>query len=157
MKAMSEQEVYDFRTKATIKVFGNDIPRPVRTFEEASFPAYVLERLLQEGFTAPTPIQSQGWPMALQGRDMVGVAETGSGKTLSFLLPAVVHINAQPYLKPGDGPIVLVLAPTRELAIQIQEEASKFGHSSRIKSTCVYGGVPRGPQIRDLRNGDMVR
>lgn len=77
---------------------GANVPKPVTSFDEASFPAYVLAELLKAGFKAPTPIQSQGWPMALQGRDMIGLAQTGSGKTLSFLLPAVVHINAQPYL-----------------------------------------------------------
>ena len=91
--------------------------------------------------------------MALSGRDMVGVAETGSGKTLAFLMPAIVHINAQPLLNRGDGPIVLVLAPTRELANQIMTECGKFGHSSRIKYTCVYGGVPKGDQARQLRDG----
>ena len=59
---------------------------------------YVLAEVKRAGFTQPTPIQSQGWPMALLGRDLVGLAETGSGKTLSYLLPAVVHINAQPFL-----------------------------------------------------------
>ena len=59
---------------------------------------YVLVEVNKAGFSAPTPIQSQGWPMALLGRDLVGLAETGSGKTLAYLLPAVVHINAQPYL-----------------------------------------------------------
>lgn len=59
---------------------------------------YVLAEVMKAGFTAPTPIQAQGWPMALLGRDLVGLAETGSGKTLAYLLPAVVHINAQPYL-----------------------------------------------------------
>ena len=91
--------------------------------------------------------------MALSGRDMVGIAQTGSGKTLSFLLPAIVHINAQPYLERGDGPIVLVLAPTRELAVQIQQEADKFGSTSGIKHTCVYGGVPKSGQIRMLNAG----
>lgn len=91
--------------------------------------------------------------MALSGRDMVGIAATGSGKTLAYLLPAIVHINAQDYLKPGDGPIVLVLAPTRELAVQIKEEADRFGRSSRIKNTCLYGGTPKGPQARDLDRG----
>lgn len=91
--------------------------------------------------------------MALSGRDVIGIAATGSGKTLSFLLPAVVHINAQPLLKPGDGPIVLVIAPTRELACQIRDEANRFGSSSKIKNTCVYGGAPKRPQIRDLQNG----
>jgi hypothetical protein len=108
----------------------------------------VLAEVMKAGFTEPTPIQAQGWPMALMGRDLVGLAETGSGKTLAYMLPAVVHINAQPYLERGDGPIVLILAPTRELAVQIEEECHKFGSSSRIKHTCVYGGAPRGPQVR---------
>lgn len=73
------------------------------------------------GYDFPTPIQSQGWPIALSGRDMVGIAQTGSGKTLAYILPAIVHINNQPRLNPGEGPIVLVLAPTRELAQQIQQ------------------------------------
>jgi ATP-dependent RNA helicase DDX5/DBP2 len=72
---------------------------------------------------------------------------------LGYTLPAIIHINAQPLLKPGDGPIVLILAPTRELAIQIQAECSKFGSSSRIRNTCLYGGVPKGPQIRELSRG----
>jgi len=98
-----------------------------------------LSEINQLGFKTPTPIQAQGWPMALSGRDLVGIAETGSGKTMAYVLPAIVHINAQPLLEPGDGPIVLILAPTRELALQIQEECKKFGKSSRIRSTCIYG------------------
>lgn len=117
------------------------------------FADYILSELLAQNFAKPTSIQSQGWPVALKGRDLIGLAETGSGKTLSFLLPAIVHINAQPFLERGDGPIVLVLAPTRELAVQIQNECSKFGTSSKINNTCVYGGVPKGPQIRDLQKG----
>ena len=78
------------------------------------------------------------------------------GKTLSYLLPAIVHINAQPYLEPGDGPIVLVLAPTRELAVQIQQECARFGVSSRIKSTCIYGGAPKGPQVRSNLGSDSL-
>ncbi|XP_061374606.1 DEAD-box ATP-dependent RNA helicase 20-like [Gastrolobium bilobum] len=91
--------------------------------------------------------------MALKGHDLIGIAETGSGKTLAYLLPSIVHVNAQPILDPGDGPIVLVLAPTRELAVLIQQEATKFGSSSKIKSTCICGGVPKGPQVHDLQKG----
>jgi len=116
-------------------------------------PEYVLSEVIKQGFDTPTPIQSQGWPMALKGKNMVGVSATGSGKTLAFLLPAMIHINAQQYLKPGEGPIVLVLAPTRELAVQIKEECDKFGASSDIKNTVVYGGVPKSKQVRDLRMG----
>uniref|UniRef100_A0A7N8YBN3 RNA helicase n=1 Tax=Mastacembelus armatus TaxID=205130 RepID=A0A7N8YBN3_9TELE len=114
---------------------------------------YVMDVLMQQNFKEPTAIQAQGFPLALSGRDMVGIAQTGSGKTLSYLLPAIVHINHQPYLERGDGPICLVLAPTRELAQQVQQVAYDYGKSSRIKSTCVYGGAPKGPQIRDLERG----
>lgn len=59
---------------------------------------YVMQEIVKAGFTEPTPIQAQGWPMALKGRDLIGIAETGSGKTLAYLLPAIVHVNAQPFL-----------------------------------------------------------
>ena len=94
--------------------------------------------------------------MASSGRDLVAISATGSGKTIAFALPAMIHINAQPLLQPGDGPIALILAPTRELAVQIQEECTKFGASSRIRNTCVYGGVPKGQQIRDLQRGAEI-
>lgn len=152
----SQRDVDDFRKSHEMSVHGKDVPRPVETFDEAGFPQYVLSEVKAQGFPKPTAIQSQGWPMALSGRDVVGIAETGSGKTLTYCLPAIVHINAQPLLAPGDGPIVLVLAPTRELAVQIQAEITKFGKSSRIRNTCVYGGVPKGPQIRDLSRGVEV-
>ncbi|KAH7140727.1 ATP-dependent RNA helicase dbp-2 [Dactylonectria macrodidyma] len=152
----SDAEVDAFRQKHQMAITGSGVPKPVETFDEAGFPRYVMDEVKAQGFPAPTAIQSQGWPMALSGRDVVGIAETGSGKTLTYCLPAIVHINAQPLLAPGDGPIVLVLAPTRELAVQIQQEITKFGRSSRIRNTCVYGGVPKGPQIRDLSRGVEV-
>ncbi|KAK5994561.1 ATP-dependent RNA helicase DBP2 [Cladobotryum mycophilum] len=154
--ARSPAEVDTFRNKHKMTIAGLNVPKPVETFDEAGFPRYVMDEVKAQGFPAPTAIQSQGWPMALSGRDVVGIAETGSGKTLTYCLPAIVHINAQPLLAPGDGPIVLILAPTRELAVQIQQEISKFGRSSRIRNTCVYGGVPKGPQIRDLSRGVEV-
>lgn len=154
--ARSQAEVDEFRKKAQITIQGRDVPKPVETFDEAGFPNYVMSEVKAQGFDKPTPIQSQGWPMSLSGRDVVGVSATGSGKTLTYTLPAIVHINAQPLLAQGDGPIVLILAPTRELAVQIQEEVSKFGKSSRIRNTCVYGGVPKGGQIRDLSRGVEV-
>ena len=156
VSARDEREVAEFRRLKEITVQGNNVPRPVQTFDEAGFPKYVMDEVKAQGFSAPTAIQSQGWPMALSGRDVVGIAETGSGKTLTYCLPGIVHINAQPLLAPGDGPIVLVLAPTRELAVQIQQEMTKFGKSSRIRNTCVYGGVPKGGQIRDLAKGVEV-
>lgn len=156
--ARSHEKIDEYRKQFEIKVFGNSrgissINRPVETFNEANFPTYILKELSAAGFQKPTPIQSQGWPMAMSGQDVIGVARTGSGKTLAFLLPAIVHINAQPLLKPKDGPIVLILAPTRELACQIKGEADKFGYTSSIKNTCVYGGAPKYDQARILRSG----
>ena len=154
--ARSEREIAEFRREKEIQVFGNNVAKPVTNFEEMNFPSYILAEIKRAGFTAPSPIQCQSWPMALSGRDLVAVSATGSGKTISFALPAMIHINAQPLLAPGDGPIVLILAPTRELAVQIQEECTKFGSSSRIRNTCVYGGVPKGGQIRDLQRGSEI-
>ncbi|VAH73295.1 unnamed protein product [Triticum turgidum subsp. durum] len=152
---MTAEEVEAYRRRREITVEGNDVPKPVRDFRDVGFPEYVLQEITKAGFTEPTPIQSQGWPMALKGRDLIGIAETGSGKTLAYLLPAIVHVNAQPILAPGDGPIVLVLAPTRELAVQIQQETTKFGASSKIKSTCIYGGVP-GVEIIIATPGRLI-
>jgi ATP-dependent RNA helicase DDX5/DBP2 len=151
---ITDEEVQKIREVNGISVLtGDEIPKPITTFEQGSFPQYLLDQIVAAGFTAPTPIQMQGWPIAMKGRDMVGIADTGSGKTLAFICPAIVHINAQPYLEVNDGPIVLILAPTRELAVQIKVECDRFGKSSRIKNTCVYGGVARSPQIRDLEAG----
>ncbi|XP_041673088.1 probable ATP-dependent RNA helicase DDX17 [Cheilinus undulatus] len=153
VQRMGQYDLEDYRRKKEITVRGSGCPKPIISFHQAQFPQYVMDVLVQQNFKEPTPIQAQGFPLALSGRDMVGIAQTGSGKTLSYLLPAIVHINHQPYLERGDGPICLVLAPTRELAQQVQQVAYDYGKSSRIKSTCVYGGAPKGPQIRDLERG----
>ncbi|KAL6431226.1 hypothetical protein ACFW04_007135 [Cataglyphis niger] len=145
--------VEQYRVEKEITLRGKNIPNPVFNFEEAGFPDYVLKEIKRQGFSEPTSIQAQGWPIALSGRDMVGIASTGSGKTLSYILPAIVHINSQPKLSRKDGPIALVLAPTRELAQQIQQVADDFGHSSGIRNTCLYGGAPKGAQARDLDGG----
>jgi ATP-dependent RNA helicase DDX5/DBP2 len=91
----TDVEIRSFLDQVHITVKGSNVPRPVQTFKEANFPRYIMDTLLTcENFVSPTPIQSQGWPVALSGRDMIGIAETGSGKTLSFLLPGLVHVNA---------------------------------------------------------------
>ena len=160
--ARSEAEIQEYLRRHEINLSGRDIPRPVFTFLEGSFPPYVNDILAAERdhtgklWGGPSPIQAQGWPVALSGRDCVCVAQTGSGKTLAYLLPAIVHINAQPLLRPGDGPIVLVLAPTRELAVQIEEIAHKYGKSSQVKNVCLYGGAPKREQAMALRQGVEV-
>ena len=146
-------EEYRFQKEISIVRGAHKCPNPITNFDEGGIPDYVMREIQRKNFSAPTPIQAQGWAIALAGLDLVGIAMTGSGKTLAYLLPAIIHINHQPYLERGDGPIALVLAPTRELAQQIQEVANEFGRSSKIKNTCVFGGAPKGPQMRDLENG----
>lgn len=151
----SSRDVESYRHEKEITVIrGQSVcPNPITSFDVAGLPDYVQKEIVKQKFSAPTPIQAQGWPIALSGFNMVGIAQTGSGKTLGYLLPGIIHVNHQPYLERGDGPIVLVLAPTRELAQQIQEVAQEFGRTSRIKNTCVFGGAPKGPQLRDLEHG----
>lgn len=131
------------------------IPNPVTTFEEASFPIW-LQQSMDRYFEDPTPIQIQGWPIALQGRDLVGIAETGSGKTLAYLAPMMVHIVAQAPVVIGEGPVGIVLAPTRELAIQINRVAEEFSGASNLKCTCVYGGVPVRDQAWALQEKNDI-
>ncbi|KAK4744568.1 hypothetical protein SAY87_010880 [Trapa incisa] len=135
---------------------GDNIPSPFMTFEATGFPPEILREIYSAGFTAPTPIQAQTWPIALQSRDIVAIAKTGSGKTLGYLMPAFMLVRMR-HTNPQNGPAVLVLSPTRELATQIQDEAIKFGQSSRISCTCLYGGAPKGPQLKELdRGADIV-
>ncbi|KAK9502593.1 hypothetical protein O3M35_011338 [Rhynocoris fuscipes] len=145
-------EVDKYRESKDILVKGA-ADNPIQYFEEANFPDYVMNTIKKAGFDFPTSIQAQGWPIALSGKNMVGIAQTGSGKTLAYMLPAIVHIKHQPRISRGDGPIALVLAPTRELAQQIQQVAREFGAPCNQRSTCIFGGAPKGPQARDLERG----
>jgi ATP-dependent RNA helicase DDX5/DBP2 len=161
--ARSEAEVKRIRDELGLTIYGYNVPKPVLTFAESSFPEYILRTLTDAKFVKPTPIQSQGtnylgWPLALSGKDMIGIAQTGSGKTLAFILPAIIHINDQEKLRVSpkqrdDGPIALVLSPTRELAMQTSAECNRFGRPCHIYNSCVYGGVPKIYQQRELEKG----
>ena len=154
--ALSPEEVAAMREKLSVRVIGDGCPNPVSTFVQASFPQYIIDALAAAAFQSPTPIQQQAWPVAMRGLDMTGLAETGSGKTLAYLLPALVHVNAQPISQPGDGPLALVLAPTRELAVQIHEESVRFGHPCGVRTACIVGGMPKNPQIQALRKAPEI-
>jgi len=148
----SEIESKRFLNEKEITVRGN-CPKPISSFEESGLPRYILNSIKNLGFDSPTPIQCQSWPIVLSGRDMIGIAATGSGKTLAFLIPSIIHINAQEPLSRGDSPIALVIAPTRELATQIQNQIPGIAASSKITYTTVYGGVPKYHQTEHLRRG----
>ncbi|XP_058057456.1 uncharacterized protein LOC131208658 [Anopheles bellator] len=153
---MSEGEIAGYLNKHQITLKGREVPRPSMDFEDGGLPSYIMEELKRQGFSKPTAIQAQGMPIALSGRDMVGIAQTGSGKTLAYVVPSLVHIQHQTSIRRGDGPIALILAPTRELAQQIQQVATDFGSRVSANNTCVFGGAPKGPQIRDLERGAEI-
>ena len=148
-------ELAAFRTENSITTAG-DCPAPFLSFAECDWiPPGPAAACKEAGYEKPSSIQAFSWKAGLEGRDVVGVAKTGSGKTLGFLMPCFVHILAT-RKNARNGPTALVLAPTRELANQIHIEAAKFGRTSGILATCVYGGAPKGMQLREIRQGVQI-
>ncbi|ELP83419.1 DEAD box ATP-dependent RNA helicase, putative, partial [Entamoeba invadens IP1] len=130
-----------------VTVKGDETPKVIFSFDDVKFPDFVKNVFAEQKFTNPTPIQAVGWPIVLGGTDVVGVAETGSGKTISYLLPGIVHLLNKPLAQSREGPTVLILAPTRELVSQIEDEARKFTKGSGIKIASVFGGAPSRMQM----------
>lgn len=163
---MTEEEAGQFRMEnkniVVSKTFAKEdepaeiMPKPTTKFEHAfeKFPDLMSE-ITKAGFEKPSPIQSQMWPILLSGNDCIGIAQTGTGKTLAFLLPAMIHTDGQPHprgVEARGGPNVLVLAPTRELAIQIEKEVAKYQFRG-IRAVCLYGGNDRKKQIEVVESG----
>ncbi|KAF8821569.1 hypothetical protein IE077_000244 [Cardiosporidium cionae] len=141
---MKEVETVRENNNITIITKGktDTIFHPIPQFDIGIFPSYIQKYAAENGYISPTPIQMQAWPVLLSGYDLLGIAETGSGKTLAFLFPAFVHVMKQPLLRPGDGPICLIVTPTRELAIQIRDitsALSKLRSSRSDDSIRVFG------------------
>ncbi|NXN92968.1 DDX43 helicase, partial [Rhinopomastus cyanomelas] len=163
--SMSEEEVELWR-KENNNIICDDlkegekryIPNPVCGFEDAfgNYPD-IMTNIRKAGFQKPTPIQSQAWPIILQGMDLIAIAQTGTGKTLAYLMPGFIHLTSQPISREQrEGPGMLVLAPTRELALQVEAECSKYTYKG-IKSICIYGGGDRRGQIKLVTKGvDVV-
>ncbi|MFA7307238.1 MAG: DEAD/DEAH box helicase [Hyphomicrobium sp.] len=128
----------------------------VQTFEEFGFAEPLSRALTQCGYVTPTPIQVQALPPQLAGRDLLGMAETGSGKTATFLLPILQKIAAESIEPASKQVLALILAPTRELAIQIDQEVASLSRNMRINRAVVLGGVSKGPQINALKRGVHV-
>ncbi|CAL1128535.1 unnamed protein product [Cladocopium goreaui] len=126
------------------------LPEAWRSWQQVTFPPRVRAPLVSAGFPAPTPIQQHSWPILSGGRDLIGIAKTGSGKTLAFLMPIFAQLLESRADLRGP-PAALVLAPTRELAVQIESEAKRFGETAGMRAACLYGGAPKGPQLAELR------
>ncbi|XP_020600699.1 probable ATP-dependent RNA helicase DDX46 [Orbicella faveolata] len=154
---MTPEEVDELRGKLeNIRVRGKDCPKPVKTWAQTGVSLKILDVLKKNGYEKPTPIQAQAIPTIMSGRDMIGIAKTGSGKTLAFLLPMYRHVLDQPDLDREDGPIGIIMTPTRELALQIYRECKKFCKPLNLRVVCVYGGTGISEQIAELKRGAEI-
>jgi ATP-dependent RNA helicase RhlE len=126
---------------------------PLTQFKDLGLAKPLLTALAEEGYTAPTPIQALAIPTVLEGRDLLGIAQTGTGKTAAFALPILHRLAADPKPAPRRGCRVLVLSPTRELASQIAESFRAYGRHMGLSVAVVFGGVKYGPQVRALAGG----
>ncbi|ETN36424.1 uncharacterized protein HMPREF1541_08701 [Cyphellophora europaea CBS 101466] len=157
MSDMTEEEVASLRMELdNIKVRGVDVPKPVQKWAQCGLGVQVLDVIKNLGYDAPTSIQSQAIPAIMSGRDIIGVAKTGSGKTVAFLLPMFRHIKDQRPLESLDGPICLVLSPTRELATQIHRDCKPFMKALGLRAVCAYGGAPIKDQIAEMKRGAEI-
>ncbi|KAJ1901355.1 pre-mRNA processing RNA-helicase [Kickxella alabastrina] len=157
LRDMTKEEVDMMRVDlGGIKIRGENPPKPATNWSHFGLPSACADIIRHQGFEKPTPIQAQAVPVILSGRDMIGVAKTGSGKTLAFILPMLRHIKAQRPLAQGEGPIALVMTPTRELAVQIHRECKPFLKPLGLRAVCAYGGSAIKDQIGELKRGAEI-
>jgi ATP-dependent RNA helicase DDX41 len=158
LRSKGSDDAAFMRSKFGIIVEGDDVPHPARTFKDLRLPMATIDLLAQQGIVNPTPIQRQGLPVALSGRDMIGIAYTGSGKTLVFSLPAIfvsMDLEMRIPIESGEGPFALILVPSRELAKQTYDiivahaEALYRARMPEIRCLLCTGGI-------DLRNQSSV-
>jgi len=140
-----------------VTVDGRNPPGKVSSIQEAGVHPLIQQNVSRAGYTNLTPIQKHSLPIILAGRDLVGVAQTGSGKTAAFLLPIIHHLVAGNVTQTDIGhlraPFCLVVTPTRELALQIHAEATRFSHQSKLRTALAYGGISAGVQLSAMQNG----
>nr|OQO20375.1 hypothetical protein B0A51_09962 [Rachicladosporium sp. CCFEE 5018] len=154
---MDDTEVAELHGELdNITVKGPNPPKPIQKFPQGGFGAQILEVIRELKFEKPSSIQAQALPAIMSGRDTIGVAKTGSGKTMAFLLPMFRHIKDQPPLESMDGPIGLIMAPTRELAVQIHRDSKPFLKALNLRAVCCYGGAPIKDQIAELKRGAEI-
>ncbi|KAM3494467.1 hypothetical protein MY3957_002190 [Beauveria namnaoensis] len=157
LSELNETEVAELRAELDgIKVNGKDVPKPVQKWAQCGLTRQTLDVIDNMGFEKPTSIQMQAIPALMSGRDVIGVAKTGSGKTMAFLLPMFRHIKDQPPLKESEGPVGLIMTPTRELATQIHRDCKPFLKMMGMRAVCAYGGAPIRDQIAELKRGAEI-
>ncbi|XP_041079359.1 probable ATP-dependent RNA helicase DDX46 isoform X3 [Polyodon spathula] len=154
---MTPEEVHIYRLELEgIAVKGKGCPKPIKTWVQCGISMKILSALKKQNYDKPTPIQAQAIPAIMSGRDLIGIAKTGSGKTIAFLLPMFRHIMDQRPLEEAEGPIAVIMTPTRELALQITKECKKCSKPLGLRVVCVYGGTGISEQIAELKRGAEI-
>lgn len=154
---MTDEEVRKYRKSMdNMKIRGIKCPRPIKNWFQCGLSNKILEIIAEQKYEKPTSIQAQAIPVIMSGRDLIGIAKTGSGKTMAFLLPMLRHVMDQPRISINDGPIALIMTPTRELAMQTYSECCKFTKTLGLGVVCAYGGAPIKDQIADLKRGAEI-
>ncbi|KAF8894544.1 P-loop containing nucleoside triphosphate hydrolase protein [Infundibulicybe gibba] len=156
---MEQRDWRIFREDFSISARGGQIPHPLRSWTESAIPQTILDCIEQIGYKEPSPIQRQAIPIGLQNRDIIGIAETGSGKTAAFVIPMLSFISGlAPFTDDNRhlGPYALIMAPTRELAQQIESEARKFASPLGFKCVSIVGGRAVEEQQFNLREGAEI-
>ncbi|WWD20718.1 pre-mRNA-splicing ATP-dependent RNA helicase PRP28 [Kwoniella shandongensis] len=161
-KSLTEMKDRDwriFREDFSIAARGGNIPVPLRSWRESTIPPNILDIIDEIGYKEPSPIQRQAIPIGMQNRDLIGIAKTGSGKTAAFVIPMLDYIGHLPAFNDDNrhlGPYALIMAPTRELAQQIEAEAARFAEPLGYKCVSIVGGRSVEEQQFNLRNGAEI-
>lgn len=156
ISGLTEEQVQRIKQELGIETQGSNVRRPILEFEHCGFPAMLSGNLKKAGYEAPTPVQMQMVPVGLSGRDVIASADTGSGKTVAFLLPVVVRALEKATHGAG-SPVALILTPTRELAIQIERQAKELVMGlPNMRTALLVGGMPLPPQLHRLKSSIKI-
>ncbi|XP_076135005.1 putative ATP-dependent RNA helicase DDX59 [Alosa pseudoharengus] len=157
ISSLTEEQVQRVKRELGIVTDGQDVSRPIIEFEHCRFPPVLSKNLSKAGYEAPTPIQMQMIPVALSSRDVVASADTGSGKTMAFLLPVIIRALQRQTRRAPSSPTGLILTPTRELAIQIERQAKELVMGlPNMRTALLVGGMPMPPQLHRLKQSIKI-
>ncbi|KAI7897581.1 P-loop containing nucleoside triphosphate hydrolase protein [Cokeromyces recurvatus] len=159
LEQMKDRDWRIFKEDFNISTKGGNIPHPLRSWDESGIPENILKIIKSIGYKEPTPIQRQAIPIGLQNRDIIGIAQTGSGKTASFVIPLLAYLSDLPKISEenmAEGPYAIIMAPTRELAQQIEQETLKFCTPLGYNCVSIIGGHAIQEQSFSLRNGAEI-